>query len=109
MIMNRTEDQIRRKNAIKRWNATCVLVTLEHTSMKPGLILISEVNSTVRPKLKVAQSRDEPDKSIGILPQKHWPPSSNKMYQMYNSYLVSPSIRPQMDCSFLRYKTGDYV
>ena len=53
--------------------------------MKPGFILISEVNSTVRPKLKVTQSRDEPSESIGILPQKHWPPSSNKMYQMYNS------------------------
>jgi hypothetical protein len=47
--------------------------------MKPGLILIPEVNSTVCPKLKVTQSsKDEESKSIGILPQEHWPPSSEK-------------------------------
>jgi hypothetical protein len=45
-------------------------------SMNPGLILICEVNFKVRPKLKVkALSRVGQRKSIGILPQEHWPPS----------------------------------
>jgi hypothetical protein len=52
--------------------AAHTLITLQHTSMKPGLMLISDVNSTVRPKLKVTQlSKDDQSKSIGMLPQKH--------------------------------------
>jgi hypothetical protein len=50
-----------------------------HTSKKLGLILTAEANSTVCPKFKVTQfSKDEPSKSMGILPQKHLPSSSAK-------------------------------
>jgi hypothetical protein len=61
------------------------LIPLQHTSVKPGRILIPVVNSIVFPKLKRTSSRTEQSKSIGILPQKHWPRSSDKMYQMYKN------------------------
>jgi hypothetical protein len=54
--------------------------------MKPGLMLISDVNTKVRSKLKVTQlSKDEQSKSSGILPQEHWPPISDKMYPIYKN------------------------
>ena len=82
----RIERKIQKKCNKMSECATHTLVTLQHTSMKPGLILISEVNSIFCPKLKATQlSRDEQNKSIGILPQEHWPPSSDKMYQMYKN------------------------
>ena len=57
-----------------------------HTSKKLGLILTAEANSTVCPKFKVTQfSKDGPSRSIGILPQKHFPSSSDKMHHIDNS------------------------